>query len=155
MLTLAHELAHIWLGGTALSDATVASRQQNAVETWCNRVAAEVLAPLDVVRAELRRGEQLGATLRRLGRRFKVSTSVVLQQLRDAQHMTWDEFDRAYGEEVQRLEGLPKREGGCAASSQHQCLTLSLHSSLGSSCPALRRGPRQHTWPTWPWCEQL
>lgn len=112
MFTLAHELAHIWLGETALSDATVASRQQNAVETWCNRVAAEVLAPLDVVRAELRRGEQLGATLRQLGRRFKVSTLVVLQRLRDAQHMTWDEFDRAYGEEVQRLEGLPKREGG-------------------------------------------
>src|SRR5688572_13230527 len=42
MFTLAHELAHLWLGRSAISDSTVASRQQNVIETWCNRVAAEM-----------------------------------------------------------------------------------------------------------------
>jgi Zn-dependent peptidase ImmA (M78 family) len=113
MFTLAHELAHIWLGQTALSDATVASRNGNAVETWCNRVAAEMLAPLESVRDALPEGdEQLEATVKRLARRFKVSSLVVLQRLRDAGHLTWDEFDAAYNAEVEHLAHLPKLEGG-------------------------------------------
>jgi Zn-dependent peptidase ImmA (M78 family) len=112
MFTLAHELAHVWLGQTALSDTTVASRQQNTTESWCNQVAAELLAPLDAVHGELRTGELLATTVQRLGRRFKVSSLVVLQRLRDAQHLSGQEFDRAYREELERLANLPKRDGG-------------------------------------------
>jgi Zn-dependent peptidase ImmA (M78 family) len=112
MFTLAHEIAHLWLGQTALSDTTVASRGQNAVETWCNRVAAELLAPLNVVRSELRRDEELGQTVARLVRRFKVSSLVVLQRLRDARRLTWEEFGVAYEEEKQRLANLPRPKGG-------------------------------------------
>jgi Zn-dependent peptidase ImmA (M78 family) len=112
MFTLAHELAHVWLGQTALSDTTVASRQQNATETWCNRIAAEMLAPLEVVRADLHPGEPLAKTVQRFGRRFKVSSLVVLQRLRDAQHLTGPNFESAYREELERLANLPRREGG-------------------------------------------
>src|SRR5579859_1909521 len=47
IFTLAHELAHIWLGQSAVSDADVGSSPANAIERWCNRVAAEFLVPLD------------------------------------------------------------------------------------------------------------
>ena len=112
MFTLAHELAHLWLGQTALSNSSVASREQNAVETWCNRVAAELLAPLAVVRYELNRDEGLQQTVQRLSRRFKVSTLVILQRLRDARRLTWDEFNEAYLAEKRRLADLPRPKGG-------------------------------------------
>ncbi len=54
MFTLAHELAHIWLGQSALSDVGPASSPSNDVEIWCNRVAAELLAPLGARRHENR-----------------------------------------------------------------------------------------------------
>ena len=112
MFTLAHELAHIWLGQTALSNATPTSQQQNAVETWCNRVAAELLAPLEIVRRELRPDESLDQTVARLVRIFKVSSLVILQRLRDARRLTWDELREAYQSELDRISKLPKTEGG-------------------------------------------
>lgn len=53
MFTLAHELAHLWLGQSALSDVrageTAGETSGNAIETWCNQVAAELLVPMDCV----------------------------------------------------------------------------------------------------------
>ena len=45
MFTLAHELAHIWLGESALSDASAEPMKLGKTETWCNQVAAECLVP--------------------------------------------------------------------------------------------------------------
>ncbi len=112
MFTLAHELAHLWLGQSALSDTTVASTHQNTVETWCNRVAAELLAPLDVVRAELVPREPLERTVARLARRFKVSTLVVLRRLLDARHLSREAFNQAYDQELARLAERPRSSGG-------------------------------------------
>ena len=106
MFTLAHELAHLWLGASALSDASPASIGGHRVEQWCNQVAAELLAPLAVVRAELQRDEALDQTLARLARRFKVSTLVILRRLLDAGVLNRADFGRAYAQEVTRLKQL-------------------------------------------------
>jgi len=43
MFTLIHELAHIWLGESALTDAGPATRASQKIESWCDRAAAEFL----------------------------------------------------------------------------------------------------------------
>ena len=110
--TLAHELAHLWLGETALSDSRPDSVPRRAVESWCNRVAAELLAPISVVRAEYREEEDLDAALERFARRFKVSRLVALRRLHDAGGLTREEFRRACAAERERARGLPRRGGG-------------------------------------------
>ncbi|MEW5992907.1 MAG: ImmA/IrrE family metallo-endopeptidase [Candidatus Zixiibacteriota bacterium] len=110
MFTLAHELAHIWLGASALSDADTEPDQ--AVERWCNQVAAELLAPRNVVQAELRADEPLPQTLSRLARRFKVSTLVVLRRLLDLGRLDRVAFQRAYADELQRIAEKAKGSGG-------------------------------------------
>jgi len=116
MFTLAHELAHIWLKSSALSDSTAASipaaTNQNEVETWCNQVAAELLVPLDVFRAELVAGEELRQTLDRLARRFKVSTLVILRRLLDVGRLTNTAFFAAYREEIARIAEIVRGSGG-------------------------------------------
>ncbi len=106
MFTLAHELAHLWLGQSALSDVSAGERSDNAIETWCNQVAAELLVPMDVFQAELTAGEPLRDTLSRLARRFKVSTLVVLRRLADAGRLDRNAFFRAYRDELEHLRNL-------------------------------------------------
>lgn len=112
MFTLAHELAHIWLGQTALSDTGPESAPTHQAERWCNRVAAELLVPLAVFRTEYRRGEDLRGALDRLARRFKVSTLVILRRIHDAGGLTRDQLAQAYQQELDRLRTMPRSSGG-------------------------------------------
>lgn len=111
MFTLAHELAHIWLGESALSDVTPASTPAQQIEVWCNRVAAEFLVPLEVLKQELPRQKPL-AEVPRLARRFKVSTLVILRRILDAKRIDRATFEQAYDEELTRLRARAKGRGG-------------------------------------------
>ena len=112
MFTLAHELAHIWLGETTLSDVGPATMPSNKVEVWCNLVAAELLVPLSVLREAHESGNSLREELDRLARWFKVSTLVILRRLHDAGKLTRGELWQAYNEEVDRLLAMSKGGGG-------------------------------------------
>ena len=112
MFTLAHEFAHLWLGETALSDSRPDSVPTREIEAWCNRVAAELLAPLSVVRAEYREEEELPAALRRMVRRFKVSTLVALRRIYDMGGLTRERFHQAYAEEAARARVARGSGGG-------------------------------------------
>lgn len=111
MFTLAHELAHLWLGESALSDVAPSSQPTQRIESWCNRVAAELLVPLAVLREALPRGNAL-AEVQPLARRFKVSTLVILRRLMDARRLSREAFDDAYEAELTRLRAHPKASGG-------------------------------------------
>lgn len=112
MFTLAHELAHLWLGHSALSDVDPKTAPENDVERWCNAVAAELLVPLQALRASLKAREELRQTLDRLARQFKVSTLVILRRLHDADHLSRERFWAAYEAELERLLQLPTSGGG-------------------------------------------
>jgi Zn-dependent peptidase ImmA (M78 family) len=112
MFTLAHELAHLWIGASALSDSTAGATPDQAVEQWCNSVAAEILVPLNALGASLEAGEQLSDTLPRLARTFKVSTLVILRRLRDAGRLDPPAFRSAYAAELQRLAEIRQGTGG-------------------------------------------
>jgi len=113
MFTLAHELAHVWLGQSALSDVSPSRIPSHGVELWCNQVAAEVLVPVDEFRSEYEqhRGD-FHEELLRLARAFKVSTLVVLRRLHDIGAIGRDEMWQAYDDEVARLQSIPKSSGG-------------------------------------------
>lgn len=112
MFTLAHELAHIWAGESAVSDAEARTVPAHRVERWCNQVAAELLVPLEVLRQEMVRGQDVQAQMNRLARRFKVSTLVVLRRLYDAGALSREAFWRAYDAELERLRAMQAGAGG-------------------------------------------
>ena len=112
MFTLAHELAHLWLGSSGVSDAEALNVSGPDTERWCNRVAAELLVPLDRVQAEYSERAFLNDEVNRLARRFKVSTLVILRRIHDAGLLTRQAFRSAYADELDRLEALRAGDGG-------------------------------------------
>jgi len=112
MFTLAHELAHLWLGESALSDIGPVSYPSHNVEIWCNQVAAELLVPLCVIREEYRQSDELSNEVYRLARRFKVSTLVILRRIHDIGGLSREELWDAFDKELERLRAISKGSGG-------------------------------------------
>lgn len=111
VFTLAHELAHLWLGETALSDLDPQSVRTNALERWCNQVAAEFLVPMDEFRALFDRGADLRAQLQPLAERFRVSRQVILGRIREAGALTWDEYLAELNVERERVAAILAERG--------------------------------------------
>lgn len=113
IFTLAHELAHLWLGESALSDADLGSRPTDDSERWCNQVAAEFLVPLSLLRESFDPEPELTEELSRLARIFKVSSLVILRRVHDAGHLSWSAYRTAYRAELARvLELVADRPSG-------------------------------------------
>ncbi|WHZ24597.1 MAG: DNA-binding protein [Nitrospira sp.] len=109
MFTLGHELAHIWLGATGVSDAQVGQVPEQQTERWCNQVAAELLMPMAELRAVHERGAPIPDEIQRLAREFKVSTLVALRRLFDAGYISKTTLWQHYREEQERLRTLKER----------------------------------------------
>jgi len=113
IFTLAHELAHVALGESAVSNPDLGGlMDDNDHERWCNQVAAELLVPADSLRAEFSRDEDLTASLDRLARLHKVSTLVVLRRIYDVGLMTAAEFRVAYPVELRRVMVAAAQKAG-------------------------------------------
>ena len=112
IFTLAHELAHIWIGQSALDDVDLGKRYTNTLERWCNRVAAELLVPMQALRAEFNPDVELTAELQRLAHKFKSSGLVVLRRIHEADYLTWDEYRQAYQAEYERAMEKVSGTGG-------------------------------------------
>jgi Zn-dependent peptidase ImmA (M78 family) len=110
MFTLAHELGHLWLGQSGVSDPNI--RTRNAAERYCNSVAAELLVPLDQFRALWEVQEAPTRQLERLARHFKVSTLVILIRALEANAITPEQFDVLDQHERERLKGTAGAGGG-------------------------------------------
>lgn len=90
VFTLMHELAHIWLGVTGVSDVTP-SKFGNPVEALCNRVAANLLVPMDAF-LERWSGPQ---DVEKLAKFFRVSKLVIARRALDNKLV-----DQAFYDEV-------------------------------------------------------
>jgi len=114
MFTLAHELAHLWLGESGVSNTEAGRPPEERIERWCNAVAAELLMPMRAAREAYQPDQPLQEELERLARLFKVSTLVVLRRLFDSGFISKTVLWEQYHEELARIHSLGSRssEGG-------------------------------------------
>jgi len=120
VFTVLHEFVHVMLGVEGVSD-LVPIRPPRAtakpIEAYCNRVAAEVLAPAAVVEQAVQRGgrsAQADELIEELSRSLRVSREVVARRLLDLGYISkraYLERRRRYQRAVEELEEEREQRG--------------------------------------------
>jgi Zn-dependent peptidase ImmA (M78 family) len=114
MFTLAHELAHVWLGSSAAFDLWNLEPAEDATEQACNRIAAEFLVAEEAMRQAWPSVWREEDPFQALARRFKVSSLVVARRALDLRLISRDaffEFYEAYAQDERRRTSR-QTEGG-------------------------------------------
>lgn len=112
--TLAHELAHLWVDKSGLSNPDYTLRpgmQVNEIDRLCDQVAAEVLVPKDDFLARWNASLTPGDNVQRLARRYRVSRFVALRRAYEANVIAEAEFSELY-DEYKNDYHPPSGEGG-------------------------------------------
>lgn len=114
MFTLAHELAHLWLGreGEGLSGFDGIFPGDQRVERFCDQAAAEFLVPAAALRAEWAGLTDATSPFEQLARRFKVSPIVVGRRAMELGLITRAAFFDFYRATTAREAAAPKAAGG-------------------------------------------
>lgn len=98
LFTLIHELAHVWIGQTGISDASPAAERRE--EVFCNAVAAEFLVPAEEFERQWRDLDNWRENLPDLEAHFRVSTWVLARRALTLNKISADEYHR-YVRELQ------------------------------------------------------
>lgn len=104
VFTLVHELCHVWLGDTAVSNWNSLNIQEPKPtipnEQFCDQVAAEFLVPkIDLLKQWdlLTIGYEVDVVIKRIARQFKVSPIVIARRLLEFNNISsgayWDWYD--------------------------------------------------------------
>lgn len=110
--TLAHELAHIWVGQSGVSNPGLDAPQTLDVERFCNIIAAEVLVPAAELDRVWSRTDSVEANASWLSRTFKVSRIVIARRALDLRLIDRTEFFAFYQQEVRRWQKIESSGGG-------------------------------------------
>lgn len=101
MFSLAHELVHIWLGESAVSNLDKTYPASSEVEKFCNEVAAEILVPTDALARDWNTKAPIGAEISRLARHYRVSKIVIARRGKDAGIVSPSYYSKIYKAQVE------------------------------------------------------
>jgi Zn-dependent peptidase ImmA (M78 family) len=121
MFTIAHELAHLWIGAEGVSNLQETLPVDTDVEVFCNKVAAEFLIPAAALAAIWQSVADAIEPFQQLARRFKVSPIVAARRAWDLSLITrgaFFEFYQAYEEDDRRVRSK-NSDGGDFYASQN------------------------------------
>jgi Zn-dependent peptidase ImmA (M78 family) len=124
VFTLAHELSHLWLGQSGISNLEdrghTPNRSSDQIEIICNKVAAETLVGQHVFGKQWKlqdSADSLESRIENVAQFFKVSSEVVARRLLDAKEISRSRYEGLRRQYQQRWQDLRKRRAEAHRSS--------------------------------------
>lgn len=117
IFTLIHEIVHLWLGSSGVSNVDFRkdiSSIQNSREKKCNEIAAEILAPREVVKKMWDKRAAISDNAENLCKFFKVSSVVIARRALDLELVTPEDFFGHYKTlvEMWNMQKQKQKESG-------------------------------------------
>ena len=112
IFTLAHELAHIWLGESGISDPIAARSALRGTEAKCNQIAAEFLVPEAEFRQAWHPDVSLVENTDQLASMFRVSRFVIALRALGLELINEDDFEAFHRQEQRRWAKQREEAGG-------------------------------------------
>lgn len=113
VFSLAHEVAHIWLGKEELYNESYQSQSNSPIEVLCNATAAELLIPQAYFVQEWRRSVASGMsdiqTIKSLTHKFPVSVVTVARRALDAGYINQADYEKVAAENLKQWEREQKK----------------------------------------------
>jgi Zn-dependent peptidase ImmA (M78 family)/transcriptional regulator with XRE-family HTH domain len=113
IFTLAHELAHLWIGQSGISNPDLGKPQLSSnqlIERFCNRVAAEVLVPHQSFVERWGNAPNIAGRVKLLAKDYKVSSLVILRRAYDLGKLSWNQYRTHYAAEIKKFQALETRQ---------------------------------------------
>lgn len=114
IFTLAHELAHLWIGASGISNPTMDRKrngnQSQKIEAFCNKVAAELLVPEDQLLSDWNGHLSLQENIDQLSKKYRVSQLVIARRGYDLELLDYDEFQEFYIKALQLDKGKKEKQ---------------------------------------------
>ena len=114
VFTLFHELAHLWLGKSAIFDAKQLEEPTDAIEKFCNSVAAEATVPAADIKTLWPKHQPDDVYFSQMSRHFKVSPITIGRRLLELDLITRKEFFDFYTayQKTDKSGSVPDSSGG-------------------------------------------
>ncbi len=116
IFTLIHELVHLWVGASGVSDTAPIRHARSAdqrIEQFCNRVAAEALLPTAVF---LKKWTSVGDSsdmqhrVEAVASRVRLSRDMVARRAVDAGKITWEAYAILHGQYAEEWNRARKKQ---------------------------------------------
>lgn len=109
IFTMMHEVGHLVLGESGVSDDAASAETTHRSERWCDKFAAAFLMPSDEIRASAPSSLSENAVMP-IAKRFKVSALALLNRLMDLKLISFEQWSDVYPKfEERAFEVLQKR----------------------------------------------
>jgi Zn-dependent peptidase ImmA (M78 family)/DNA-binding XRE family transcriptional regulator len=115
IFTLIHEIAHIWIGKSGVSNLNFRlkdTQQSHTIDRLCDSIAGEVLVPRNQFIPKWNANQTISNNSNHLASDFKVSAFVILRRAYNLDLITKDDFISNYDELLTKIKPKSKEGGG-------------------------------------------
>ncbi len=113
IFTLVHEIAHICLGSTGITDHHAGKlNATDKIEKYCDKVAAESLVPAQAFENTWKESLPFDSNVKSVRLRFRVSSLVAIRRAFDFGKINRTDFDKKFSSEAERLREQESSKSG-------------------------------------------
>lgn len=112
MFTLAHELAHIWIGSSAIFDLRQMLPAENETEKLCDKIAAEFLVPEKYLYEKWSSAKETENPFETMARSFKVSQIVIARRILDLELISKKDYFEFYNNYINNISKKKNEKKG-------------------------------------------